>query len=96
MAGIAGLFACLARPASGNLASASQRRSGPAAFLGAAWPWIFGASLATWLLLMPGTLLLDRYFTLEESEDLVIGTSGAVFLGLFLSLGSALARDRDR
>jgi len=94
VAGIAGLFAALARPAGANQASASQRRSGPSALLGATWPWIFGVSLATWLLLMPGTLLLDRYFTLKEPEALVMGASGAAFLGLFLSLGSALARDR--
>lgn len=62
-------------------------------FLAGAWPWLFGAALAAWLLLMPGTMLLDRY-TLVSDPELVVSTAALSAFGLlFLSLGAAFARD---
>lgn len=51
--------------------------------LSAVWPWLFAAGLFAWLLLMPGTMLLD-YFIGVSNPELVIPVLAFSAFGLLL------------
>jgi hypothetical protein len=75
-----------ARPASG------LRRA-----LAALWPWCFTAAITAWLLVMPGTMLLDGLFGSrhpEVMETLVPVFILAAFGLLALAIVTGLVRDR--
>ena len=65
-------------------------------FLGKLWPWSFGASLVAWLLLFPGSILLDYFFGVSNPE-LVISIFFFSALGLLLlTVFAGLAHDSQR
>jgi hypothetical protein len=59
------------------------------------WPWALGLAVAAWILVMPGTMILDRLAGLEIAERAVIVFTPAAFLGLIGALLTASARDAD-
>lgn len=63
-------------------------------FLGRQWPWIITAGLAAWLLLFPGTNLIDHFFGMPEAALFAVIFSA--FVLLLLALVTARARDRSR
>ena len=61
--------------------------------LSALWPWSYGAALAAWLFLFPGSILLD-HFVGVSNPDLVVGVAAlSAFALLGLTIVTALARD---
>jgi hypothetical protein len=65
-------------------------------FLGKLWPRSFGTSLAAWVLLFPGSILLDYFFGVSNPE-LVISIFFFTALGfLLLTIFTGLARDSQR
>lgn len=71
-----------------------QRRSpGLRRALGALWPWAFGACLAAWLLLLPGTILIDMAVSIERPEALVPPITLAAFGLLLAAILTAQAHD---
>ena len=87
---IVGITATWARPRAG----ASRPSTGLGRALGALWPWVFAAAIAAWLLVMPGTILLDRVFGVRELEAVVPVFILLAFATLGLAIVTALARDR--
>ncbi len=74
----------------------SHRRPGAlAAALGRVWAWILGAAVLGYLLLVPGTILLDRLLGVD-SPGLVAGLTAFSFAGLIAALVGARAQDRVR
>jgi hypothetical protein len=57
--------------------------------LGALWPWFFAAAIASWLLVMPGTMLLDLAALVPLFVLIAFGT-------LALAIVTGLARDSLR
>ena len=57
--------------------------------LGAAWPWSFGAALIAWLLVMPGSLLLDYFVGLNERTlyTFIIAAFGSLLLTIVTGYG---------
>lgn len=56
------------------------------------WPWSLAAGLVAWLLVCPGSLLLDHW--LPGNIELLVGVFiVCAFAFLLLTLGAALARD---
>lgn len=53
-------------------------------FLGKLWPWSFVAGLVAWLLLFPGSILLDYFFSVSNPE-LVVSIFFFSALGFLLS-----------
>lgn len=51
--------------------------------LGRMWPWLFGAAVIAWLLLLPGTILLD-YFVAVDIPSQALTTLILVAFGLLL------------
>ncbi len=70
--------------------------AGLRAFLAAAWPAILPISVAVWLTLMPGLMLLDAVAGIGGIERAVPGVTFAAFCGLALSAVSGCARDAAR
>ena len=66
------------------------------AFLAAAWSTILACSVAVWLTLMPGLMLLDAVAGIRGIERAVPGVTLAAFCGLALSAVSGYARDAAR
>ena len=65
-------------------------------FLGKLWPWSFAACISAWLLLFPGSILLDYFFGVSNPE-LVIAIFFFTALGLLvLTIFVGLARDSQR
>lgn len=56
------------------------------------WPWLMGAAVASWLTVMPGTVLLSFYFGYDSPVFVAVVTASAFGL-LFLTIRSALIRD---
>lgn len=80
-------------------AGAGRRRpaSGLRRALAALWPWCFGAGITAWLLVMPGTMLLDRWFGSRHPgvvETLVPVFILSAFGLLALAILTGLVRDR--
>ncbi len=86
---IVGVTATGARPRAGVLPPAT----GLARALGALWPWLLAAAIAAWLLLMPGTMLLD-YVGARHIEAVVPAFILAAFGTLAMAIVAGLARDR--
>lgn len=62
--------------------------------LRAAWPWSFGSALVAWLLVMPGSMLLDSFFGLDERTmyTLII----AAFSLLLVTIITGFAHDFEQ
>lgn len=65
-------------------------------FLGNLWPWSFAAALASWLMLMPGSMLWDYFLGVSDPELLlaVLLLSATGFL--LLTILTAFARDSQQ
>jgi len=90
---ILGITAARAQVVSGR----TRPASGPRRALAALWPWCFAAGLTAWLLVMPGTMLLDRWFGLRHPkmmEVLVPVFILSAFGLLALAILTGLIRDR--
>jgi hypothetical protein len=87
---IVGITATLAGPRAGSFRPPTSLGRA----LGALWPWIFGAAIAAWLLVIPGTQLLDRVFGVRGLEAAVPVFIFLAFATLGLVIVTALARDR--
>ena len=61
-------------------------------FLGKLWPWFFAASLIAWLLLFPGSILLDYFFGVNNPAFIPI----VFFLLSWISSVDNLYRIRAR
>jgi len=61
--------------------------------LAALWPWAYAGALASWMLLCPGTSILDRVFKVRNMEIVVSVSIVASFGLLILAILAALARD---
>lgn len=74
----------------------SRRRAGRLTKgLARTWPWVLPLAVLAWLLLLPGTVLLDVLVGVRSAE-LVSALIVASFAGLLLALAAAGARDRAR
>lgn len=84
------------RPAVGG----ASQSSGTQRFLGNAWPWVYGAALIAWLMLLPGTILLDHFFGIGDSATagatLVLALTLAAFVLLAVAIAAAFAHDGRR
>jgi hypothetical protein len=58
------------------------------------WSWSFTAALIAWLLVMPGSMLLDFFVGINEATMYTFIL--AAFALLLLTIGTALAYDADR
>ena len=87
---IVGITATRARPRAGG----QRPATGLTRALGALWPWFFAAAIAAWLLVIPGTQLLDRVFGVREVEAVVPLFILLAFATLALAIVTGLARDR--
>lgn len=64
--------------------------------LGGLWPWLLAAALIAWLLVLPGSILLD-YFIGVSDPDLLMSVLVPSALGLLLlTIVAALAGDAQR
>jgi hypothetical protein len=70
----------------------SEGRRSPAA---RAWPWIYGASVAAWLLLFPGANILGTFFGVEDPAVVVV-LSGLAIVSLAATSVMAYAADHGR
>jgi hypothetical protein len=60
------------------------------------WPWLFAAALVAWLLVMPGSIMLD-YFVGVSDPDLMMSVLVPSAFGLMLlTIVVALAADAQR
>lgn len=59
------------------------------------WPWSLGAGLVAWLLLMPGTIILNLWFGLDNAVMVAFITFTALGL-LLLTILTGLVRDIPR
>jgi hypothetical protein len=66
--------------------------SGLRRLLGVAWPWIFAASIAAWLILFPGVNILS-YFLGIDNEPLTYTIILTAITFLALTIFSSLAHD---
>jgi hypothetical protein len=64
--------------------------------LGKLWSWLFVAALVAWLLLCPGSMLLDYVFTMGHAELLVPVLTLLSFGFLLLAIVAGLAHDSQR
>ena len=80
-----------------NAPPGSRRSRQPGGLLLARlWPWSYGAALISWLTLMPGMYLLDRFFGLGGTDlavPLLSFTTLSAFGTLLLAIFAGLARD---
>jgi len=63
--------------------------------LAQAWPWVFGACVGAWLMLVPGLPILSETLGVDNPNLVVALSSTAIGL-LALTIVSALARDAER
>ncbi len=61
-------------------------------FLGKLWPWSFTAALIAWLLLLPGSVILDYFFGVND-PNLICGFIFSAFGFLLLTIIAGFARD---
>lgn len=79
-----------------RIGAVGRRRPGRVSrALAPAWPWLLGLTVAAYLALVPGLVLLAHPLGVD-SAGLVAGLSAAAFGGLFLTLVAARAHDRTR
>lgn len=70
--------------------------TGARRLLAAVWPWSFGAGLIAWLLLFPGSILLNQFVGLNN-PDLVVSTLILAAFGLLLlTIFTGFAYDVER
>jgi hypothetical protein len=97
-----GLVVALAATGAGSrrARAAAATRDSPSRgwrrFVAAAWPWLLGASIAAWILVMPGTMLLDRFVGVRGVDALVPAFTLTAFGALALAILTARIRDNDR
>jgi hypothetical protein len=65
-------------------------------FLGGLWLWFFAAGLIAWLLLFPGSTLLDYYFGVGNPDLVVSVFAFSAFGFLLLAIFTGLAHDAER
>lgn len=73
--------------------------SGPRSLLANLWPWSYAAALMDWLLVMPGTVLLDAFFGVGDLAFIVPVLSLIILSAfglLLLTIVAGLARDARR
>jgi hypothetical protein len=87
---VVGIGAIGARPR----APAARPSTGIVRALGALWPWCLAAAVAAWLLVMPGTMLLDQVFGVRDLGALVPVFVLIAFGTLALAILTGRARDR--
>jgi hypothetical protein len=73
-------------------APAPQHPAGFRRQLGKVWPWSLGAGVLAWLVVMPGTILMDRFLGIDNA-GLIYGITFSAFGLLMLALITAAARD---
>ncbi|MGB3635441.1 MAG: hypothetical protein WA982_15470 [Rubrobacteraceae bacterium] len=67
--------------------------SGSRRFLAKLWPWCFAAAVISWLLLMPGTMLLDLFLGVSNPELVVSVIALSAFGFLLLAIFTGFAHD---
>jgi len=65
-------------------------------FLGKLWPWFFVISLISWLLLFPGSILLDYFLAVRNPELLISLFFFSAFGTLLLTIFTGFAHDSER
>ena len=71
----------------------TQPSSGSRHFLAKVWPWCFVAGVIAWLLLLPGTILLDFFFGVYIPDVVVYVLSLCAFGLLLLTVLAGFAHD---
>ena len=74
----------------------AHRSAGLGRLLGGLSPWLFAGSLACWLGLFPGSVLLDHFVGVRDPEMVVFGLLGAAFGLWLLSIVAGFARDAQQ
>ena len=69
--------------------------AGPRRFLARVWPWSLAACLLSWLMMLPGTVLLSHFLGVN-SEGFVYALILSMFGFLFLTIAAGYARDTQR
>lgn len=64
--------------------------------LSRSWPWCFAGGVIAWLLLLPGTVLIDHSFGVSDPDLLVYGLTLSAFGLLLLTILSGLGHDIQR
>lgn len=64
--------------------------------LASLWPWCLVAGVITWLLVLPGTILLDYFFGVSNPELLVYGLTLSAFGFLLLTIVTGFGHDIQR
>jgi hypothetical protein len=70
--------------------------SGSRRLLAKVWPWSYVACIIAWLSLLPGTVLLDLFFDVSDTESVVTGLSLCIlsaFVLLLVTIFTGFARD---
>jgi hypothetical protein len=60
------------------------------------WPWCFASGVIAWLLLLPGTVLIDYFFGVSNPEVLVYGLTLSAFGLLLLTIVAGFVHDIQR
>ena len=68
-------------------------------FLARLWPWSFAAGFIAWLLVLPGTIIFDHFFAVDN-PDLVVpvltfSAFGLLLLTIFAGFGRDIQRETD-
>lgn len=61
-------------------------------FLARLWGWCYGFALGAWLSLIPGLIIIS-FFNENMDHSITVILAGLAFLGLFLTVFTAMARD---
>lgn len=64
--------------------------------LARSWPWCFAGGLIAWLLVLPGTILIDYFFGVSNPELLVYGLTFSAFGLLVLTIVTGFGHDIQR
>lgn len=64
----------------------APRQAGPRRFFGRLWPYLFAVSLLAWLLLFPGTNVLDYFLRVSLPDAGVFAVIAVAFAGLILAI----------
>jgi hypothetical protein len=63
-------------------------------FLAKLWPWSYAACIISWLLLLPGVPLIDRFAEVDITKAMLVILL-LVFSTLFLTMSSGFAYDKE-
>ncbi len=80
-----------------NVRAADQKVNHPAGFrhlLAKLWPWSYTACILSWLLLLPGVPLIDRFTEVDITAAMLMILL-LVFSTLFLTIFSGFAYDKE-